>query len=129
MANTVTKTSLVDGENVGEMHVYLASDGASGELTDEVVLDASALNGATAITEIISVKSSLIGFTARLEFDQTADHPAVVMPEGKEEQSFETAPIVNPAGTGTTGDVTVTTSGFTASGDVGTIVIKYRKAG
>ncbi len=47
MANTVTVTSIVDGNDVGEAHIYLASDGSSGELTDTVILDASALAGAT----------------------------------------------------------------------------------
>lgn len=127
MANTVTKTSIVDGDSVGVIHVYLASDGAAGELTDTVVLDASALAGAKSIKQIISVKSSLIGFTGLLEFDQTTDSPAVVIPSGVEEQDFSANPINNPGGTGTTGDVVLTTTGFTASGDMGTLIIKYRK--
>lgn len=127
MANTVTKTSLVDGEVVGVIHVYIASDGTSGDLSDEVILDASTLNGATAIKQIVSVESQLTGFSAIVEFDQTTDSPAVTLPSGEYKTSFLGTPVVNPEGSGTTGDVVLTTSGMTASGDVGHIVIKYRK--
>lgn len=127
MANTVTLTPILDGAVHGIMHVYLASDGASGELSDTVVLDASALAGAANITQIISVEASLIGFSAILEFDATTDVPAVVLQNGHEFYDFTTCPISNKAGAGITGDVTITTTGFTASGDVGHLIIKYKK--
>ena len=127
MANTVTKTSITDGARGGVLHLYLASDGSTGELSNTVVLDASALEGGDNIKSIVSVKSSLVGFSATLEFDATADVPAVVLPAGEADQDFSYAPIPNTAGSGITGDVTITTAGFTASGDVGTVTIHYRK--
>lgn len=125
MANTVTIRNLVDGENVGYAHIYIASDGSSGELTDTVVLDASALAGATPIKEIDEVTWDLIGFTAKLEFDQTTDSTIILM-QGSESICFD-HPVTNPQGTGTTGDVVITTTGFASAGDEGVITIRYRK--
>lgn len=127
MANTVTTTSITEGARGGVMHLYLASDGSTGELSDTVVLDASALIGGDNIRSIVSVESSLVGFSAILEFDATADVPAVVLPEGESNQDFTYAPIPNTAGAGVTGDLTISTTGFSASGDVGTVTIRYRK--
>ena len=127
MANTVTKTSLTDGGHRGVMHIYIASDGSSGELSDEVVLDASALSGATAIKKIYKISSFLVGCSATLEFDATADVPFAVLPEGEAHMDQCLAPITNSEGSGSTGDVTISTAGFTASGDRGVIIIEYGK--
>lgn len=127
MANTVTIRHLNNQKHGGTVHVYMASDGAAGEETDTVLLDSSTLTGGLAIKRIEKISSSLVGFNAVIEFDQTSDSPAAVLTEGTEVQCFKNHPINNPAGSGTTGDVTITTSGFTATGDQGTIIIEYRK--
>lgn len=127
MANTTTVRALVDGPNVAVLHVYLASDGASGELTDYVVFDASALIGAVNAHSIMSIQGLLTGFSAKLEFDATTDTPALFLPSGEQFDFNFIVPINNNAGTGITGDIVLTTTGFTASGDEGFFIIKVRK--
>ena len=128
MANTVTKTAIHDGKSIGHVRCYVASDGSSGELSDEVLLDASALAGAKNITQIFEVKGALVGFSAILEFDATADVPFITLPADEDFCfDFNANPIPNNAGSGITGDVTITTNGFTATGDYGWIEFKYSK--
>lgn len=130
MANTVTKTTLLDSSAMALIHVYLASDGAAGELSDEVLFDASALTGANAASHIAMVDCTLAGFSAKLEFDQTADFPVLVLPADEHMRAdFRDIGLVkNPAGAGTTGDITITTSGFTAAGDEGHLLLLVKKA-
>lgn len=128
MANTVTKTAVVDGKHLAYVRVYLASDGSSGELTDEVLLDASALAGGKNITTIHRVQGSLTGFSAKLEFDATADVPFMTLAADTDfDYDHRANPIPNNAGSGITGDVTITTSGFTASGDEGFLIFTVGK--
>lgn len=129
MANTVTVTAITDSHSLSVLHVYLASDGAAGELTDTVVFDASALIGAKNAYTIEEIEYCLIGFSARLEFDATADVPALVLVNDTPHHiCLKENPLRNTAGAGKTGDITITTSGFTASGDQGHIIIRVRKA-
>lgn len=129
MANTVTKTPLHDGHNVGTVHIYLKSDGSSGELSDEVLIDASALAGAKPIKKLLSVEGVLQGFSLTLKFKETTS-PVILELPADEKFCFDLrkiGSIKNPQGTGTTGDVVGTTQGFTAAADSGVITIKYRK--
>lgn len=129
MANTVTTTSIVDGESVGTMHVYLKSDGGTGDITDEVLLDSSALAGAKSIKKILRVSGALIGFSATLRFKETADIGVLSLPADEcfDFNLQETGTINNPEGTGSTGDLVATTAGFSTATDTGTIIIKYKK--
>ena len=128
MANTVTKTVLMDGDNLSYVRVYLASDGSSGELSDVVLLDASALAGAKNITTIYRIQGSCTGFSAILEFDATTDLPFATLPADEAfDLDFRANPIPNNAGTGITGDVTITTSGFSASGDAAFLLFTVGK--
>lgn len=126
MANTVTNTVLTDSAGGGTSRHYISYVDTSEE-TDTVLLDASALVGANSISHIKSVSASLVGFSATLEFDATADVPFLVLPEGESHFDFSKSPIPNNAGSGSTGDVTVTTVGLGAAGDSGTIFICYKK--
>lgn len=129
MANTVTIRKLNDGDKYAVLHIYVASDGAAGELADQVVVDASGLHGAPTKLTIVEAWWSLNGFSGRLEFDATADSPALVLfPSDNGHLSFEEfGGIPDPGASGATGDITLTTSGFTASGDEGVIILKVRK--
>ena len=130
MANTVTLTTLLDSPAMAVIHVYLKSDGAAGELSDVVLIDASALTGANAVSTLEVVESSLAGFSARLEFDATTDVVAAVLPTDEHLRADyrDLATIRNPQGAGSTGDLTITTQGFTAATDEGHIILQVKKA-
>lgn len=131
MANAVQKSILVDSPRYSVVHVYLNSDGAAGDEADTVLVDASALQGANAVSNLHRVQGCLTGFTARLELDGSTDAEAVILPDG---QPFDfdftrhNFPITKLTGlAGATGDVTVTTNGMTASGDEGFLIITVKK--
>lgn len=129
MANTVTIRKLFDGQRHAVLHVYVASDGAAGELADQVIVDASDLAGAPTELTIEEAWWSLNGFSGRLEFDQTADSPALVLFAGQSGK-MDARPfggLQDPGGAGGSGDILLITSGFTAAGDEGVIILKVRK--
>jgi hypothetical protein len=128
MANTVTIRKLQDGKKNVVLHVYVASDGASGELADQVLADISTFLDTPTKVRLLEIWWALTGFTARLEFDRTADSPLMVLFQGDEGHlSFENIGGIQDTGTGDTGDVTVTTTGFTAAGDEGVIILRLAK--
>lgn len=130
MANTVAKQTILDGPRNAVIKVFLASDGAAGELTDEVVVDVSALYGAPAKVHLTRVMHAFRGFDALLEWDATTDKGIMTLtPEsGVSEADFrDFGGIPNDAGTGVTGDILLTTTGFTASGDTGWLLLEVVK--
>ena len=130
MANTVTKRTLIDGPKHAIIHVYLKSDGAAGELTDEVIVDASTLSPVPTKCTIEEIWYSFAGFDGMLEFDATTDTPAWKLVAAQAPSYFCFQPfggIKDNTGAGSTGDILLTTAGFTAATDEGTLVIKVRK--
>ena len=130
MANTVTKTLLLDSPTMAVLHVYLKSDGSSGELSNVVLFDASALVGAYAASSIEVIDCSLAGFSAVLEFDATTDVPVLVLPADEHFRADyrDMATLRNPQGAGSTGDITITSSGFTVATDEAHIILQVKKA-
>lgn len=129
MANTTTKSTMVDGPRTYAMHLYLASDGSSGELSDYVTVDVSALSPACDHVRIRRVYGLMSGFSLTLEFDASTDQAFLTFPDGVF-TFLDVAPyggVEDPEASGSTGDVVATTSGFTASGDVGYLVIEVEK--
>lgn len=132
MANTVDISKLVDTADFAVIHVYLASDGVAGELTDTVIVDASALAGANNVKNIIYIDACLVGFSARIEADGTTDAGAIVLPADIpvtfdfSKNNFSVTSLSTLVGA--TGDLTITTNGFTAAGDQGFIIIKVKKS-
>lgn len=129
MANTVTTRVVLDGPRLACIHVWLASDGAAGELTDQVVVDVSTLTPAPTKVSVMSVEGHLVGFTGRLEFDATADIPFASLPQ---DEYFcvdftKFAGLKDNSGAGSTGDIVLTTAGFTAVTDIGHLVIWVKK--
>lgn len=131
MANTIDKQTIIDGSKHLVVKIYLESDGASGELSDVVLIDASTYSPAFTDAKLVSIHANLSGFTAKLEWDATTDAPIMAVPDyevhftGNETSLFDG--IANNAGTGVTGDVLISTTGFTAAGDYGTIIIHLVK--
>ena len=135
MANTVTVTKLNDGERHAVFHVYIASDGASGDLVNEVIIDPAldfdpALSNKPVMT-IESLQYDLSGFNATIEFDYLlSDTPAWNMSGGNySDVCFgKFGGIKDRSGElDGTGKLQITTNGLTALGDSGTIIIRVRK--
>lgn len=129
MANTVNIKKLLDGRRNAVIKVFLGSDGAAGELADQVAVDVSTLLGAPAKVHLTKLQFALRGFDALLEWEATADVPILTLtPELGGELCFEDfGGLSNDAGAGVTGDISITTTGFTAAGDVGWIIFHVTK--
>lgn len=130
MANTVEIQTIVDGPKDLIVRIHLDSDGAAGELSAVTVVDASTYTPAFTDCSIVRVQSNLIGFTAELLFDATTDKHGWVCPDYEQQQDFSSfGGIPNNAGVGKTGDINISTNGFTAAGDTGHIILHLRKKG
>lgn len=130
MANTVTSQVLQDGERNAVLHVYIASDGAAGEETDTVIVDVSALADAPSLVKVSKIKALISGFSAVLEWDADTDVPFLALPDGTDVELdySDVGGLQNNGGTGVTGDITITTTGFSAAGDAGAITLWVRKS-
>lgn len=128
MANTVTLRTLVDGPRHAVIHIHLLSDGAAGELADQVLVDVSTLNPVPAKTTVEQIWWDLAGFDLLLEFDATADTTLWKLGAGEGFQDFRSfGGIKDNTGSGSTGDIVATSDGFTAVTDEGTLLIWVRK--
>lgn len=128
MANTVETETLVDGSRNLVVRIHLESDGVSGELSDLVLIDASTYTPAFTNSKIMKIQSNLIGFTAELAWDATANVHAWSLPDYEQDQDFSyVGGLPNKAGAGKTGDLLISTAGFTAAGDNGHILIYMKK--
>lgn len=133
MANTITSTRVVTSRALVVYYVTIASDGT--EETDTVVYDSSAVASAIGISDpltcnLLSVYASVsAASTARvkLEFDATTDVLAIDCPPDRiVNKDFRCiGGLKNTAGTGITGDITITTTGL-ESGDTITLVIEVK---
>lgn len=130
MANIVTTRILEDGVRNAVIHAYIASDGASGDETDTVLVDVSTLAGAPSAVSVLKVTGNFAGFTGVLEWDATADVPFLAVPDSSEFEfdGCEFAGITNNAGAGVTGDITITTTGLGTAGDAGHLTFWVRKS-
>ncbi len=128
MANTVDIQTIVDGKKNLVIKIYMASDGAAGDITDQVIVDFSALSNDPNNLRLLTLQSSLTGFVIDLQWDADVDANLFHVPAGHIEHDFRTfGGIPNPQATGNTGDVLLNTTGFAASGDNGTITLTFAK--
>ena len=130
MANTLTLQKLADNTRNAIVHVYMASDGVAGELSDSIVVDVSDLTGSPSTVSIVRVEAALTGFSAVLEWDATTDVPFLAVPaENQLSHNWsDFGGLKNNAGAGVTGDILITTSGFSAAGDRGHITFWLKKS-
>lgn len=134
MANTVTVTKIMEGPRHAVFHIYLKSDGVAGELTDQTLIDPTAdlspAGTASASLTVEKIWYSNVGFDSILEFDATADTPIWKIPAVSDSNKIdfkEVGGLKDRSGAGATGKITITTSGFTAATDEGTMIIRIRK--
>ncbi len=135
MVNTVTNTRLNAGYKNIIQYITIASDGS--EETDLVVYDSSAVATALGITDPLTCAINSIyatvsaADTARviLEFDADTDVLALdIPPLHVTKNDFKPiGGLRNTAGTGITGDITLTTTGL-AAGDYITIILNVKVA-
>lgn len=125
MANTITRTTLVDGAGKYVVLFTIIGDG-SGEETATRVNTTSGDLGTNA--SILKVQGAVSGFQARLLFDATTDVYALQLPTDVDiEFNFrEFGGVKNFAGSGKTGDILITTNGLGA-GDSGSFIITCLK--
>lgn len=128
MANIITINTIVNGEHLSYVRVHLASDGASGDISGQVLLDASALAGSKKITTIYRIQGSLSGFSATLNFEDSIDLPFLTLPTDSEfDFDFRECPINNNSGSGSSGDITIDTNAFNIVGDAGYLIFTVGK--
>jgi hypothetical protein len=115
MANTVTKTILHDGPRNVIARIYIVGDG-SGEESDTILIDASALYNAPLSLKVNRVFGRSDGATAVLEHDGSTDAPICSLPNGDDfDYDWRGANgIPSSIATAPTGDITITTASLGA---------------
>lgn len=128
MANTITTTTLIDGSRVLIVKIDIQGD-ATGEESNTIVVDASTFGPAFTRSSLMSINSSLSGFSAELSWDATTNVVLTSCPEGHNTSDFtHFGGINNNAGAGKTGDILITTSGLaTGATDHGSIILHIKK--
>lgn len=106
--------------------ITIVSDGS--EESDLVIYDNSALVADVTKGSVVEIAASGSSCQLLLEWDQTTDSPiAALDPSASPSLCFRSfGGIVNPNGTGATGDVVLTTTNLDA-GDVVTILLTVRQ--
>jgi len=133
MAATATEQVINDGPR--NLYLKYTIAGTTGDaaatklvdVSDFVDADGNTL-GANALT-LMGVESSLTGFSCKLVWDATANVDLVELPSDDylSVDYSRFGGIKDNSGTGSTGDVMFTTTGYTASGDGGHIFLKFKK--
>jgi hypothetical protein len=133
MANTVEKKLLLNGDRFAILAVYLRSDGASGELANEVLIDPVDDLGLKlgARLRLNEVTHSFAGFDAVLQFASGGVDPNwkwVLTAATNQPFDFGAfGNLIDDSGMDGNGKLTISTTGFTAAGDQGSILLKVRK--
>lgn len=133
MANTVNIVKLMDGPRQAIFHVYIESDGSSGEITDLVLIDPTQLSPTTKGVPSLTIEEiwhSFAGFNAKLEYDSLVDTPVWVLTENNDHKTClkEFGGLKDRSNLlDGTGKLLLTTVGFSSAGDMGSLVIQVRK--
>ena len=128
MANTIETRTILDGSRNLIVHVHLDSDGAAGDVANTVIVDASSYSPAFTDAKLVHIHSNIVGFTAELLWDATANIHAWSCPDYEQDKDFaHIGGLQNTAGAGKTGDLLITTTGFSTAGDTGHIILEFKK--
>ena len=110
------------------INTCVVGDGTSGELSATKFVDVSTYN--ISEVKLLKVKSSLVGFSAILSWDADTDVPIISVPDYEFEQDFECfGGLYNNSGTGSTGDIMITTFGLSGTSQEGHIILELQKKG
>jgi hypothetical protein len=133
VANTVTKTVLLEGSKNYILHVYLESDGVEGELNNYVLVDpyvefspAFPRNGQITIEKIWA---SLSFFDAHISFDALEKYNSWVLSRdtGHFHDFNSIGGLKDRSGAEHTGKLLITTKDFAPAGTKGSLILKIRK--
>ena len=131
MPNTVIKTKLLDGPRQVIYHIYIKSDGKSGEVINYPVIDPAEYNLKGPSFAIESVTWGFNGFTGKFKFDYLADGTLVwVLPSSAANHvDFEPYGALTDRSSKLdgSGKILFSTIGMGDWGDEGSFVIKIRK--
>ena len=131
MANTVNITTVNDGPRNICIHVYIASDGASGDITDQVLID-PADYGLPSTTRfgVQGIEYNFSGMSARIEFDSGLVDDNLIWVLGENNSSADldrVGGLVDRSGLDGTGKIQITTTGLSSLGDEGSLLLCVRK--
>lgn len=134
MAHDITITKILPGSHRSQFHIYLKSDGGSGELTDYVIVDPVVDLGlkSSARLAIEMITYSFAGFDARVEFDTglVGDKMIWLLPQSADNHvSFkEWGGLKDLSGLDGTGKIQLSTNGFASANSEGSMLIMVRNA-
>lgn len=132
MANVVEIKTLLNGPRNIVLSIYLKSDGASGELVDEILFTPAEAGLKTSDRMSIQrIMYNFAGFDAVISFDAGGVDPnwKWVLSEGTNHPvDFDKfVDIKDDSGMDGTGNVILSTTGFTASQDQGSIYLVLKR--
>ena len=137
MANTVQIFKMMDGPSHVTLHVYLESDGASGELVNEILLDpvTDFVPAMPARQDLIvkQIWAELTGFSATLAFNGLTPWPFwSIAPTAAAHQDWRFFGGIrdnssSPLGLDSDGKLLVSTQGFTTVAARGAFVLWLEK--
>ena len=134
MAHTVTKRHIGGGNYRTWYHITLLSDGASGELSDQVLIDPvtdlTDKNGNPLTSKarpfVESIEYNFAGFNAKLEFEYlVSDNLVWVL--GREQfyhDFLKYGGLLDPSAVDGTGKIMISTVDFGNAGSMGSIILK-----
>ncbi len=128
MANTITKTTVVNGDVNLIQIISVVGDG-SGEETNLLLVDRSTFAPVAGTAMIVDkIEGYLSGFSAALLFDATADLTFARLPADCFSYDWRCFGGIHSgkAGAGANGDILISTSSLGA-GDAGTFYLHMRK--
>ena len=134
MANTVTVTKILPGNHRSQVHIFFKSDGVTGDLADHVLVDPVNDLGIPASSKIVieMITYNFSGFDARIEFDNglVDDNMIWVLPsDGGNHLDFNPwGGLKDLPGLDGTGAIQITTTGFSSTGDEGSMLLMVRNS-
>ena len=133
MAATATQQIINDGPRNLNLKCTIA--GVTGDAAAVDLVDATAFNdkdgnalGANSLT-LMGIEASLTGFSCNLLWDAAANVNLVEIPSDEpiNQDYSKFGGIKDNSGASSTGKIVFTTTGYTAAGDGGTIVLRLKK--
>ena len=132
MAHKVVITKILPGNYRSQFHIFFESDGASGELTDYILVDPVVDLGLTSSDRLAieMITYNFTGFDSRVEFDTglVDDKMIWVLPaNGDNHICFKPwGGLKDQSGLDGTGKLQITTNGFASAGSQGSILLMVR---
>jgi hypothetical protein len=114
MAHAIVEQKIVDGDKITVVKYTIKGDGASGELSDAVLFDASSFKTGSISNKLMEIEYCLNGFSAELKWDATTDVALISLAKDRQEKAcfWNVGGLVNNGAAGRTGDILISTLGL-----------------